>query len=72
NESCVSFCFGNDELKLFGRNGTCSILNDHKFIAEEIEIFRINNTLKEGPTVLNAKQFGLTYLLSNWPFTYNP
>ncbi|RIB29644.1 hypothetical protein C2G38_1042941 [Gigaspora rosea] len=42
DKSWVDFHFGNDYLKLFGRNGTCSILNDRNFIAEEIEIFRID------------------------------
>ncbi|KAF0474157.1 serine-enriched protein [Gigaspora margarita] len=42
NEPWINFYSEGAHLKLYGQKGTCSVLNDRNFIAEEIEIFCIN------------------------------
>ncbi|CAG8774043.1 36316_t:CDS:2, partial [Gigaspora margarita] len=44
NESWVMFRSGKfSVLELYGQKGSCSVLNDHNFITEEIEIFKFDN-----------------------------
>ncbi|CAG8622611.1 28675_t:CDS:2 [Gigaspora margarita] len=42
NGPWINFYSEGAHLKLYGQKGTCSVLNDRNFIAEEIEIFCIN------------------------------